>query len=147
VCGGADGARVRRLTTQIPEYCRVADEEEIRAHAYELVFAFDELVTLGYNDNLTISQVGQGMVATGPGVVQALTWLGLARAGAHVHRDGQPRGADPRNDCTRTSPPHPPTHPRVVRPSRPHPQGHSDTCTPTLVSTHIDYTPAARETD
>ena len=41
---------------QIPEYCRVTDEDEITAHAYELIFAFDELVTLGYNENLTISQ-------------------------------------------------------------------------------------------
>ena len=45
-----------RLRAQIPEYCRVTDEDEITAHAYELIFAFDELVTLGYNENLTISQ-------------------------------------------------------------------------------------------
>jgi hypothetical protein len=33
------------------------DEREIVRHAYDLLSAFDELVTLGYRENLTISQI------------------------------------------------------------------------------------------
>lgn len=37
--------------------CRNLDEREILKNAYELLSAFDELVTLGYRENLTISQI------------------------------------------------------------------------------------------
>ncbi|RYP71684.1 hypothetical protein DL771_004635 [Monosporascus sp. 5C6A] len=37
--------------------CRTLDEREILRNAYELLSAFDELVTLGYRENLTISQI------------------------------------------------------------------------------------------
>ncbi|EMR64627.1 putative coatomer subunit delta protein [Eutypa lata UCREL1] len=37
--------------------CRSLDEREIVRNAYELLSAFDELVTLGYRENLTISQI------------------------------------------------------------------------------------------
>lgn len=37
--------------------CRSLDEREIVKNAYELLSAFDELVTLGYRENLTISQI------------------------------------------------------------------------------------------
>lgn len=37
--------------------CKSLDEGEILRHAYELISAFDELVTLGYRENLTISQI------------------------------------------------------------------------------------------
>ncbi|RYO87820.1 hypothetical protein DL766_000723 [Monosporascus sp. MC13-8B] len=37
--------------------CRSLDEREILRNAYELLSAFDELVTLGYRENLTISQI------------------------------------------------------------------------------------------
>jgi hypothetical protein len=37
--------------------CRTLDEREILKNAYELLSAFDELVTLGYRENLTISQI------------------------------------------------------------------------------------------
>ena len=37
--------------------CRSLDEREILKNAYELLSAFDELVTLGYRENLTISQI------------------------------------------------------------------------------------------
>lgn len=33
------------------------DEREILRNAYELLSAFDELVTLGYRENLTIGQI------------------------------------------------------------------------------------------
>lgn len=37
--------------------CRTLDEREILKNAYELLSAFDEIVTLGYRENLTISQI------------------------------------------------------------------------------------------
>ncbi|KAI8715562.1 Coatomer subunit delta [Fusarium sp. LHS14.1] len=37
--------------------CKSLDEREIVKNAYELLSAFDELVTLGYRENLTISQI------------------------------------------------------------------------------------------
>jgi hypothetical protein len=37
--------------------CKTLDEREILKNAYELLSAFDELVTLGYRENLTISQI------------------------------------------------------------------------------------------
>ncbi|KAG6040530.1 hypothetical protein E4U41_000243 [Claviceps citrina] len=37
--------------------CRTLDEREILRNAYELLSAFDEVVTLGYRENLTMSQI------------------------------------------------------------------------------------------
>lgn len=37
--------------------CKSMDEREIGRHAYELLTAFDEVVTLGYRENLTMSQI------------------------------------------------------------------------------------------
>ncbi|KAF4123248.1 coatomer subunit delta, partial [Geosmithia morbida] len=37
--------------------CRTLDEREIVRNAYELLSAFDELVTLGYRENLTLGQI------------------------------------------------------------------------------------------
>ncbi|KAL2202039.1 hypothetical protein CC79DRAFT_1338142 [Sarocladium strictum] len=37
--------------------CKSLDEREITRNAYELLSAFDELVTLGYRENLTLSQI------------------------------------------------------------------------------------------
>ena len=37
--------------------CKSLDEREILRNAFELISAFDELVTLGYRENLTISQI------------------------------------------------------------------------------------------
>ncbi|ROT40341.1 coatomer subunit delta [Sodiomyces alkalinus F11] len=37
--------------------CRTLDEREILKNAYELLSAFDELVALGYRENLTIGQI------------------------------------------------------------------------------------------
>lgn len=37
--------------------CKNVDEREITKNAYELLSAFDELVTLGYRENLTLSQI------------------------------------------------------------------------------------------
>lgn len=37
--------------------CKTLDEREILRNAFELLSAFDELVTLGYRENLSISQI------------------------------------------------------------------------------------------
>ncbi|KAK4190456.1 putative coatomer subunit delta [Podospora australis] len=37
--------------------CKSLDEREILRNAFELISAFDELVTLGYRENLTVSQI------------------------------------------------------------------------------------------
>lgn len=43
-----------QVTTSI---CRSLDEREILRSAFELLSAFDELVTLGYRENLSLSQI------------------------------------------------------------------------------------------
>eukprot|EP01134_Creolimax_fragrantissima_P002837 CFRG2837T1 len=41
----------------IPEYCRSLDERDISDNVFELIFAFDEIVALGYRESVTIAQV------------------------------------------------------------------------------------------
>ena len=41
----------------VSSICKTLDEREILRNAYELLSAFDELVTLGYRENLTLSQI------------------------------------------------------------------------------------------
>jgi hypothetical protein len=43
-----------QVTTSI---CKTLDEREITRNAFELLSAFDELVTLGYRENLSLSQI------------------------------------------------------------------------------------------
>jgi hypothetical protein len=43
-----------QVTTSI---CKSLDEREILRNAFELLSAFDELVTLGYRENLSLSQI------------------------------------------------------------------------------------------
>lgn len=41
----------------VSSICKSLDEREILRNAFELIGAFDELVTLGYRENLTLSQI------------------------------------------------------------------------------------------
>ena len=41
----------------VSSICKSLDEREILRNAFELLSAFDELVTLGYRENLTLSQI------------------------------------------------------------------------------------------
>ena len=41
----------------IPEYCRTQDEQDIADHAFELIFAFDEVVALGYRESVNLAQI------------------------------------------------------------------------------------------
>ena len=42
---------------KVPEYCRTFDESEIRENAFNLIFAFDEIVALGYRENVNLAQI------------------------------------------------------------------------------------------
>lgn len=42
---------------KIPEYCRNLDEKEILENAFNLIFAFDEIVALGYRESVNLAQI------------------------------------------------------------------------------------------
>lgn len=42
---------------QIPEYCRTLDEKDIIENAFNLIFAFDEIVALGYRESVNLAQI------------------------------------------------------------------------------------------
>ena len=45
------------LTSHSQEYCRSIEESEIRENAFNLIFAFDEIVALGYRENVYLAQI------------------------------------------------------------------------------------------
>ncbi|KAL5065590.1 hypothetical protein RYX36_027327 [Vicia faba] len=48
---------LRPLSKLVPEYSYSLDEEGICRHAFELIFAFDEVISLGHKQNVTVAQV------------------------------------------------------------------------------------------
>ncbi|XP_014514219.1 coatomer subunit delta [Vigna radiata var. radiata] len=50
---------LRLLSKLVPEYSYSLDEEGICKHAFELIFAFDEVISLGHKENVTVAQVKQ----------------------------------------------------------------------------------------
>eukprot|EP01137_Pigoraptor_chileana_P009114 Opistho-2@56919 len=48
---------LRTFGKVIPEYCRVLDEKEVFEHAFELIFAFDEIIALGYRESVNLAQI------------------------------------------------------------------------------------------
>ncbi|VDO25463.1 unnamed protein product [Onchocerca flexuosa] len=48
---------LRLFSRVIPEYCRSNDEKEIQANLFDLIFAFDEIVALGYRENVNLAQI------------------------------------------------------------------------------------------
>lgn len=42
---------------QIPEYCKVLDDADVIKNAFSLIFAFDEIVALGYRENVSLAQI------------------------------------------------------------------------------------------
>lgn len=42
---------------QVPEYCRTFDETEIRENVFNLICAFDEIIALGYRENVNLAQI------------------------------------------------------------------------------------------
>ncbi|GAB4855477.1 hypothetical protein Ancab_024093 [Ancistrocladus abbreviatus] len=50
---------LRLLSKLVPEYVFSLDEEGICKAAFELIFAFDEVIALGHKENVTVAQVKQ----------------------------------------------------------------------------------------
>ncbi|KAJ7555216.1 hypothetical protein O6H91_05G026900 [Diphasiastrum complanatum] len=50
---------LRLLSKLVPDYCPALDEEGICKVAFELIFAFDEVISLGHKEAVTIAQVKQ----------------------------------------------------------------------------------------
>lgn len=50
---------LRMLSKLVPEYSLSLDEEGITKTAFELIFAFDEVISLGHKENVTVAQVKQ----------------------------------------------------------------------------------------
>ncbi|KNA10314.1 hypothetical protein SOVF_145510 [Spinacia oleracea] len=50
---------LRMLSKIVPEYTYSLDEEGIGRAAFELIFAFDELISLGHKETVTVAQVKQ----------------------------------------------------------------------------------------
>lgn len=50
---------LRLLSKLVPEYSPELDEEGICRMAFEIIFAFDEAIALGHNENVTIMQIKQ----------------------------------------------------------------------------------------
>lgn len=48
---------LRLFSRVIPEYCRSMDEAEIADNAFNLIFAFDEIVALGYRESVNLAQI------------------------------------------------------------------------------------------
>ena len=41
----------------IPEYSRTLEEADILENAFQIVFAFDEIVALGYRESVNLAQI------------------------------------------------------------------------------------------
>ena len=45
------------MVAKVPEYCQSLDENDVMEHSFELIFAFDEIVALGYRENVNLAQI------------------------------------------------------------------------------------------
>lgn len=41
----------------MPEYCKVLEDSEILENSFQLIFAFDEIVALGYRENVNLANI------------------------------------------------------------------------------------------
>jgi len=48
---------LRLLSKLIPQYCEGTAEDDIKSHTFDLIFAFDEVVTNGFKEYVTMQQV------------------------------------------------------------------------------------------
>lgn len=48
---------LRLFSKVVPEYCRSLEEREVIDNAFNLIFAFDEIVALGYRESVNLGQI------------------------------------------------------------------------------------------
>lgn len=48
---------LRLFCRVVPEYCRTMDEADILDNSFNLIFAFDEIVALGYRESVNLAQI------------------------------------------------------------------------------------------
>jgi len=48
---------LRLFSRVIPEYCKAMEESEVVENSFQLIFAFDEIVALGYRENVNLAQI------------------------------------------------------------------------------------------
>ncbi|XP_062499674.1 coatomer subunit delta-like [Corticium candelabrum] len=48
---------LRLFSRVVPEYCSSLEESEVCQNAFELIFAFDEVIALGYRENVNLAQI------------------------------------------------------------------------------------------
>lgn len=61
--------------------CRVAEEEEVFNKAFELVFAFDEVISNGHRENISLDQIrtSTAMVSNEELIAEALKKVWMTR--------------------------------------------------------------------
>lgn len=42
---------------KVPEFCRVLEEKEVLKNAFDLIFAFDEAIAMGYKERVNLQQI------------------------------------------------------------------------------------------
>ncbi len=50
---------LRLLSKTVPEYIHSLDEDSVTRGAFELIFAFDEVISMGHKENITVQQIRQ----------------------------------------------------------------------------------------
>lgn len=48
---------LRLLSKVVPEYVHPVDEEGVSTGAFELIFAFDEVISMGHRESISVAQV------------------------------------------------------------------------------------------
>merc|ERR1712012_1178428 len=48
---------LRLFARVVPEYCRNMEETDIVENAFQIIFAFDEIVALGYRESVNLAQI------------------------------------------------------------------------------------------
>lgn len=45
------------VIVKVPEYCKSMEEADISDNSFNLIFAFDEIVALGYRESVNLAQI------------------------------------------------------------------------------------------
>jgi coatomer subunit delta len=52
-----DNETLHLFARTVSEFCRSLKESEITEHSFELALAFDEIISMGYRENVTLQQI------------------------------------------------------------------------------------------